>query len=55
MKKFLILIIFITSLFSNTSYAGYRGEGPVKLEDYMVNAYINWLRGGWGKKPMVFY
>ena len=55
MKKFLILIIFITSLFSNTSYAGYRGEGPVKLEDYMVNAYINWLRGGWGKKPTTFY
>ena len=55
MKKLILLLILFTSLNINSSYAGYRGEGPLKLTSNMVDAYIHWLRGGWQKKPMVFY
>ena len=27
---------------------------PCPVEELNLN-YINWLKGGWGKKPMVFY
>ena len=55
MKKLILLLVLFTSLNINSSYAGYRGEGPLKLEPHMVDHYIKWLRGGWGKKPMVYY
>jgi len=55
MKKIILSIILFLFLSIPNSNAGYKGEGPVKLDTYTVDAYINWLRGGWGKKPMVFY
>ena len=55
MKKIILKLVILTFLMMPHSNAGYKGEGPVKLEPYMVDYYINWLKGGWGKKPMVFY
>ena len=55
MKKFLGILVLGTMLATSPAKSGAVGMGELKLHPAVVDHFIDWLKGGYGKKPMVFY
>ena len=54
MKKFLAILVLGLLLISSPTNAGDIGLGELKLQSNVVDWFIKYLKGGYGKKPLVF-
>ena len=54
MKKFLAILLLGLLFASSSAKAGYVGKGELKLSYATVDWFIKYLKGGYGKKPLVF-
>ena len=56
MKKFILAIIFLGLSINVTNAAGkYQGSGELKLNDYDVEWFLQYLKAPAGQSPMVFW
>ena len=55
LKKKNLLIIFLLLLIPSKSFAGKWGNGELKLDNMVVEYFIQYIRGGQFKYPMIFY
>ena len=53
MKK-IIIFLLINILFQNNSYASKWGKGELKLDDYVVEKFIEYIKGNVSKSPHLF-